>query len=81
MSKLNVSIILPIRNAERYLDETFHSLLSQTYEKFEVIALDEGSTGDSPKMIKIWAKWDSTIRAWLWSVVTSTSEALLDTIA
>jgi glycosyltransferase involved in cell wall biosynthesis len=75
MSKPNVSIILPIRDAERYLDDTFRSLLSQTYEKFEVIAIDDGSTDTSPKLISNWAKRDSRIRPFY-----QESRGLVDTL-
>jgi glycosyltransferase involved in cell wall biosynthesis len=61
-SKLNVSIILPIRNAERYLDDTFHSLLSQTYKKFEILAIDDGSKDGSCKLIAKWVQRDKRIR-------------------
>ena len=42
-----VSIILPCYNAEKYLQECISSILNQTYNKFELIIIDDGSTDTS----------------------------------
>ena len=42
-----VSIIIPVYNAQEYLEECLNSALNQTYDKIEVIAVNDGSTDRS----------------------------------
>jgi len=49
---LKVSIIIPVYNAEKYLEECINSALNQTYQDIEIIAVDDGSTDNSPKILK-----------------------------
>ncbi|MCL4557752.1 MAG: glycosyltransferase family 2 protein [Deltaproteobacteria bacterium] len=46
-----VSIIIPTYNRARYLDKTIKSALAQTFEDFELIIVDDGSTDDSRQVI------------------------------
>lgn len=46
-----VSIILPVYNAEEYVDECISNILVQTYRKFELIVINDGSTDNSMKII------------------------------
>jgi len=46
-----ISVILPVYNAELYLKEAIESILNQTYENFELIILNDGSSDDSLKII------------------------------
>lgn len=39
-----ISIVIPVYNGSNYLKETIDSALSQTYENFEVIVVNDGST-------------------------------------
>ena len=48
---MKVSIIIPVYNAEKYLKECIESALAQTYDDIEVIAIDDGSTDDSLKIL------------------------------
>lgn len=46
MYKPMVSIIIPVYNGERYLGDAIRSALAQTYERIEVIVVNDGSTDD-----------------------------------
>ena len=46
-----VSIIVPIYNVEKYLDDCMQSLLAQTYHDIEILAIDDGSPDLSGNII------------------------------
>lgn len=56
------SIIIPIYNAETYLDECLMSLKNQIYENFEVILVDDGSTDNSCKIYNKYEKEDKRFK-------------------
>jgi glycosyltransferase involved in cell wall biosynthesis len=58
MSSPLVSVILPVRNAERYVGQAMESILRQTYGDFEIIAIDDGSTDHSLEILKKYASSD-----------------------
>jgi glycosyltransferase involved in cell wall biosynthesis len=51
-----ISIIIPVYNGERYLEETINSALNQTYSNWELIIIDDASTDKSPVIIKSYFK-------------------------
>ncbi|WOC52442.1 hypothetical protein BPO_1795 [Bergeyella porcorum] len=53
-----ISIIIPIYNAEAYLDETLASVFAQTYSNWECIIVNDGSTDNSLSIAKQWAEKD-----------------------
>lgn len=63
MTHPKVSVIIPVYNAEKYLDRCVGSVLSQTYENLEVILVDDGSFDSSPSMCDIWAEKDHRVKA------------------
>lgn len=57
-----VSILLPIHNASEYLKTCLESLLGQTYEHIEVIAIDDGSTDNSLRILRSYARKDRRLK-------------------
>ena len=62
MSDTLASIIVPICNAESYLEVTLQSLLRQTYQHIEIIAIDDDSRDGSYKLLKEIAKGDKRLK-------------------
>ncbi len=52
---VEVSVIIPVYNQERYLAEAIDSVLVQTYRDFELIVVDDGSTDRTPEVIAAYA--------------------------
>ena len=57
-----LTVLMPVYNAEKFLDESINSILSQTYSDFELLILDDASTDSSLKIIKNYAKKDKRIK-------------------
>ena len=51
-----VSIIVPVYNAEKFIDKCIQSLINQTYQNIEIILSNDGSKDNSLKKIKDWEK-------------------------
>jgi len=56
-----VSIIMPVYNSEKYLEETINSVLGQSYSNFELIIVDDGSTDNSLNIAREFAKKDKRV--------------------
>ena len=59
MSKIAISVIVPIYNAEAYLQSCLDSLQSQTFSNFEVWLIDDGSQDQSGVMCDSLAQKDT----------------------
>ncbi len=57
-----VSVVLPVFNGEKLIREALDSILCQTYGNFELIAVDDGSTDETPAILDAYAARDSRIR-------------------
>ena len=58
---MKLSIIIPVYNAEQYLENTINCILSQTFSDFELILIDDGSRDKSGLISNQWAAKDSRI--------------------
>ncbi|WP_226982982.1 glycosyltransferase family 2 protein [Zobellia nedashkovskayae] len=63
-TKLNnlVSIITPVHNSKKFLDDCMSSVLAQTHERWEHILVDDCSTDESSKIIRAYADKDARIK-------------------
>ena len=61
MQNKMVSIILPVFNAERFLPQCLDSILRQTYQEWDLIAVDDGSKDGSIEILKSYEKRDNRI--------------------
>ncbi|MUK92240.1 glycosyltransferase [Aliivibrio fischeri] len=56
-----ISIILPVYNGGKYLEQAINSLLQQTHNQFELICIDDGSIDNSLSILKKYEEIDSRI--------------------
>ena len=56
-----ISIIMPVYNSEKYLNEAIDSLINQTLKDIEIILIDDGSIDRSPKICDDIAKRDNRV--------------------
>jgi len=59
---MEISIIIPVYNSEKYLKECIDSILSQTFLDFELVLVNDGSTDSSGKICDEYALKDSRVR-------------------
>lgn len=53
---INYSIVVPVYNVKEYLGECMESLLNQTYQAYEIILVDDGSTDGSAELCDMYAE-------------------------
>ena len=56
-----VSVIVPVYNVERYVQQCLESLVNQTLKEIEIIIVNDGSTDGSAEICNKYAKMDSRI--------------------
>lgn len=61
-NNVELSIIIPVYNAEKYLKECINSILNQTYKDFEVICVNDCSKDNSLKILEEYAQNDNRIK-------------------
>ncbi len=50
-----VSVVIPVFNSETFLEESIKSIINQTHKNQEIIAIDDGSTDNSLKILQLYA--------------------------
>ena len=58
---VEISIIIPICNASKYLHECLKSIIAQTFQNIEIICINDGSTDDSLEILKEFQNKDTRI--------------------
>lgn len=59
---MQISIIVPIYNVEKYLERCIKSIINQTYKNIEIILVNDGSTDKSIEIIKKYKEIDNRIK-------------------
>lgn len=57
-----ISVIMPVYNSAKYLDKSIQSIKNQTYDTWELIIVDDGSTDKSANIIEEYSGIDSRIK-------------------
>lgn len=61
MNQVMISVVVPVYNVEKYINQCIDSILNQTYPYFELICVDDGSTDNSYEILKKYEKKDSRV--------------------
>ncbi len=62
MEKAKISVIVPVYNAEQFLDACIQSILQQSFQQLELILVDDGSKDSSRSICEKYAASDSRVR-------------------
>lgn len=57
-----ISVIITIHNAEKYIEECLVSVINQTFTDFEILCIDGGSTDATPQILQRYADQDCRVR-------------------
>lgn len=57
-----VSVVIPVYNTEKYLDDCINSVINQTYRNIEIIFVNDGSNDNSLNILKSYSNKDSRIK-------------------
>lgn len=64
MENILVSIIVPVYNSEKYLEECILSVINQTYSNWELILIDDGSTDNSACICERYSEINKRIKTY-----------------
>jgi glycosyltransferase involved in cell wall biosynthesis len=59
---MEISVIVTVHNAEKFLKECLNSVITQTFSNIEILCMDGGSTDSSPQILKEYAAKDARLR-------------------
>lgn len=59
---IRLSVIIPVHNTKKYLEQAIESVLQQTFSEYELILVDDGSTDGSELIVDHYASNDTRIR-------------------
>lgn len=58
----SVTVLMPVYNGERYLASALESVLGQTFAQFQLLVIDDGSTDNSLKILRRYARHDVRLK-------------------
>ena len=61
--EVKFSVVIPVYNVKSYLSECVNSVLYQTYDDYEIVLVDDGSTDGSSELCDKYAKEKLQVRA------------------
>ena len=64
MENIQISIVIPVFNVEKYLYQCIESVVNQTYRNLEIVIVDDGSTDGSGSICNEYAKKDERVRVY-----------------
>ena len=70
-----LSVIVPVYNVEKYLDDCIRSIVNQTYTSLQIILIDDGSADGSGDLCEKLALQDGRIRVIMYGRVVFMTEA------
>lgn len=59
---MKISIIIPVYNSEKYLEQCVESIRNQTHTDLEIILVDDGSTDNSPALCDTFGRQDCRVK-------------------
>jgi glycosyltransferase involved in cell wall biosynthesis len=59
--KIDISVIIPIFNSEKFLSKCLNSVINQSLKTIEIICIDDGSTDNSLQILKELNDFDKRI--------------------
>ena len=59
---VKISVIIPVYNVAGYLEECLNHIINQTFSDIEIICINDGSTDESPDILREFAKRDNRIQ-------------------
>lgn len=75
MTTLTISILMPCYNAEKTLEQALESLVQQTLGEYEIIAVNDGSTDQTGKILASWSARESRL-----NIINQTHQGIIHTL-
>lgn len=60
-TNIKISVIVPVYNTEKYIDECLESITNQTLKEIEILCINDGSTDNSLSILEAWKEKDKRI--------------------
>ena len=62
MRNKEISVIVPVYNAENYIAQCMESVLQQTFQSIEIVVVNDGSTDKTPEIVSEYASKHDNIK-------------------